>query len=191
MQRNHYAALTLATAALSASTVFAQAPTLLVQDGDNYPGFGDVIDVYNVDVNDSGSWIVEGRVDNAGTTSDVTVVDGVVIVQSGVTPLTAAGVPMGSVWSSLSECWQNNSNQILLGGIIGTSTNVLVLLDTDAAGNITGEALLAIEFTTMPQPTGPVVVMVGETWSFQCWFRDTSGGAATSNFTDGSSLTFQ
>jgi hypothetical protein len=41
-----------------------------------------------------------------------------------------------------------------------------------------------------PQPNGTVPVMAGETWSFQCWHRDVAGGAATSNFSEGVSLTF-
>ena len=41
----------------------------------------------------------------------------------------------------------------------------------------------------MPQPNGAVAASPGETWNFQCWFRDTApGGAATSNFTDGLAL---
>ncbi len=42
----------------------------------------------------------------------------------------------------------------------------------------------------MPQPAGPVAVVAGETRHFQCWFRDSVGGAATSNFSDGLSLLF-
>ncbi len=36
-----------------------------------------------------------------------------------------------------------------------------------------------------PQPA-----LAGETWNFQCWFRD-NNPALTSNFTDGLSVTFQ
>ncbi len=37
--------------------------------------------------------------------------------------------------------------------------------------------------------TGPVsVVQPGDTWNFQCWYRDTFN---TNNFTDGVSVTFQ
>jgi hypothetical protein len=44
--------------------------------------------------------------------------------------------------------------------------------------------------SSFPQPNGTVPVMAGETWSFQCWHRDVAGGAATSNFSAGVSLTF-
>lgn len=42
----------------------------------------------------------------------------------------------------------------------------------------------------LPQPTGPVAAMAGETWNFQAWFRDSVGGNATSNFTDGLEIQF-
>ncbi|MEM1453312.1 MAG: hypothetical protein AAGI22_29685, partial [Planctomycetota bacterium] len=42
----------------------------------------------------------------------------------------------------------------------------------------------------LPQPTGPVSAMPGETWYFQYWHRDSAGGAATSNFSNGCALFF-
>ena len=38
---------------------------------------------------------------------------------------------------------------------------------------------------------GAVAVVAGETWNFQGWHRDAVGGSATSNFTQGVSVTFQ
>lgn len=53
----------------------------------------------------------------------------------------------------------------------------------------TGGASLAIDLTDMPVP-GPGLnpVNPGETWHFTCWFRDVGN---TSNFTDGTAITFQ
>ena len=48
-----------------------------------------------------------------------------------------------------------------------------------------------VDAMALPQPTGPVVATVGETWHFQAWFRDSIGGQATSNFTDGWRVTWQ
>ncbi|MEZ6014080.1 MAG: formylglycine-generating enzyme family protein [Planctomycetota bacterium] len=43
----------------------------------------------------------------------------------------------------------------------------------------------------MPQSSGAVAVQAGESWSFQCWYRDAgSGGSATSNFSDGLEVLF-
>ena len=50
---------------------------------------------------------------------------------------------------------------------------------------------LAIDLTQLPQPTGPVTALPGESWNFTAWHRDTSGMGATSNFTDGLAVTFQ
>jgi hypothetical protein len=36
----------------------------------------------------------------------------------------------------------------------------------------------------MPSPTGFLTSAAGETWHFQCWYRDAFAGATTSNFTD-------
>ena len=45
---------------------------------------------------------------------------------------------------------------------------------------------LAIDLAAIP---GHGAVLSGETWNFQCWFRD-SNPSPTSNFTDGISVTF-
>ena len=47
-----------------------------------------------------------------------------------------------------------------------------------------------LDLTSVPQPMGSVAVLGGETWNFQAWFRDSSMGASTSNFSDGLEMTF-
>lgn len=56
---------------------------------------------------------------------------------------------------------------------------------SSAAGNL----ILPVDLTSIPM-TPPVAVQAGETWNFQCWYRDQNPGS-TSNFTDGVSVTFQ
>ena len=51
--------------------------------------------------------------------------------------------------------------------------------------------ILPIDVTAMPQPNGLVAAQAGETWSFQVWHRDSVMGQATSNFSDGVSVTFR
>ncbi|MCP3915755.1 MAG: hypothetical protein GY711_09385 [bacterium] len=46
---------------------------------------------------------------------------------------------------------------------------------------------LQVDLTALPV-NPPVAVQPGETWNFQCWYRDIGG---TNNFTDGISITFQ
>ena len=50
---------------------------------------------------------------------------------------------------------------------------------------------IAVDLTTMPQGSGFVSVVPGDTWHFQAWHRDVNGGQVTSNFTDGVAVTFQ
>ena len=78
-----------------------------------------------------------------------------------------------------------SQGNLCLGGAIGRNVGGQVV-NSGATGSVTVLAPLG----TMPQPLGPVAVLAGETWHFQCWFRDSVGGAATSNFSDGLSLLF-
>ena len=45
-----------------------------------------------------------------------------------------------------------------------------------------------VDLTRLPAGNVPVSAMVGETWSFQAWYRDSVGGQATANFTDAVSV---
>ena len=51
-----------------------------------------------------------------------------------------------------------------------------------------GEMIFTPDLTALPQNT---VFMPGETWNFQCWFRDVVGANFTSNTSDGLSITWQ
>lgn len=54
-----------------------------------------------------------------------------------------------------------------------------------------GEVELDIDLSNHPQPLGLVQVISGETWNFQCWYRDTVGGVSGSNFSSGLSIEFR
>lgn len=53
-----------------------------------------------------------------------------------------------------------------------------------------GCLVLPIDLTAIPQPSGFASVVAGDTWNFQTWFRDSVGGMATSNFSDGLEILF-
>jgi len=53
-----------------------------------------------------------------------------------------------------------------------------------------GIIALSGDLASIPQPMGPVPTMVGDTWNFQCWYRDVTGGMASSNFSNGLEVTF-
>ena len=56
---------------------------------------------------------------------------------------------------------------------------------------MTGGFQYMIDLNVHPTPTGIVQVQAGQTWNFQCWHRDSVGGAAVSNFSDAISIGFQ
>ncbi len=77
-----------------------------------------------------------------------------------------------------------SQGNLCLGGGIGRHAKQVA--NTGAAG----ELVLDLDLTALPRPNGTHSVVAGETWNFQCWFRDKNPGP-TSNFTDGLAVTFQ
>lgn len=75
---------------------------------------------------------------------------------------------------------------LCLGGSIGRYVGPGQVRQVDGAGL----ASLQIDLDTIPQPTGAVSGVVGETWNFQVWYRD-ANPMPTSNFTDGVSVVMQ
>ncbi|MEM8711697.1 MAG: hypothetical protein AAGG01_12145, partial [Planctomycetota bacterium] len=80
-----------------------------------------------------------------------------------------------------------SSGNLCMGGAVGRYVGAGQIQNSGSAGMIS----LPADLTQIPQPNGFVSVLAGETWNFQCWYRDsTMGGMPTSNFTDGLSITF-
>ncbi|MEE2938824.1 MAG: hypothetical protein VX460_00435 [Planctomycetota bacterium] len=53
-----------------------------------------------------------------------------------------------------------------------------------------GLITISVDLDRVPQSSGAVAVLAGETWNWQAWFRDVAGGSITSNFTNGVSVQF-
>ena len=79
-----------------------------------------------------------------------------------------------------------SAGNLCLGGSIGRYVGPGQIMNSGAQGSFS----LAIDLTSVPQPLGPVSVQAGETWNWQTWFRDSSMGVATSNFSDGVQIDF-
>ena len=80
------------------------------------------------------------------------------------------------------------------GGSIGTLCLGAPIGRFDAlvqGSGAAGQLVQRIDLTAIPFATGAQAAQAGETWSFQCWYRDTLVGLPTSNFTDAVSITFQ
>ncbi|MEM1448212.1 MAG: hypothetical protein AAF957_03275 [Planctomycetota bacterium] len=74
---------------------------------------------------------------------------------------------------------------LCLGGTIGSYRTEVQ--DSGASGQVS----LSLDLTAVPLASG-TSVMVGDTYNWTCWFRDTAsmGGGATTNFSDATSITF-
>ena len=103
--------------------------------------------------------------------------------------LRALGLPPNSFGFFLASTDQGfvaapggSQGNLCLGGAIGRYVGPGQIQNSGAGGTIS----LAIDNMQVPQPTGSVAIVAGETWNFQLWSRDISG----SNFTDGYEVTF-
>lgn len=106
--------------------------------------------------------------------------------------LTATMLPMNSAGYFIVSSMQGyvagpggSSGNLCLGGDIGRYVSQV------GNSGTSGQLTLDVDLTMIPQPTTTAVVQVGETWNFQCWYRDSIAGTATSNFSHGYTVTFE
>jgi hypothetical protein len=100
-------------------------------------------------------------------------------------PLNAAGYFLTSTTQGFTPNPGSSAGNLCLGGAIGRYSPQIMNSGT------TGSISIPIDLAALPTPTGPVAGVAGQTWNFQCWFRDTVGGSATSNFSNGLAVTLQ
>ncbi len=105
--------------------------------------------------------------------------------------LIASNIPSGATTlflvSSLDGFVMNPGGSVgnlCLGGTIGR-----FLMQVQNA-NGAGIAMIDVDLTALPQPTGTVAVQVGDTWRFQAWYRDAILGFPVSNMTNGLAIIF-
>lgn len=79
-----------------------------------------------------------------------------------------------------------SAGNLCLGGDIGRGVGGAVV-----NSGIFGSFDILVDLTDLPQPTGNVPALAGETWNFQAWFRDFANGQPTSNFSTAWQVTFQ
>ncbi len=113
------------------------------------------------------------------------------IAASNTLTLRATGLPLNSNGYFLVSATQANTPNpagsqgvLCLGGAIGR-----FLQQVQNSGQA-GEFSIPVNLTSLPQPNAPVAVVAGQTWNFQCWYRDANPGL-TSNFTSAVSVLFQ
>jgi hypothetical protein len=76
-----------------------------------------------------------------------------------------------------------SQGNLCLQGAVGRFNRPGEIMSSGAAG----EFSLDVDTSVLPSPNGLVGVQPGETWYFQCWYRDIG---PSSNFTNGVSMTF-
>ncbi|MEM6672887.1 MAG: hypothetical protein AAF726_08580 [Planctomycetota bacterium] len=77
-----------------------------------------------------------------------------------------------------------SAGNLCLGGTVG------LLLPPHPSGEA-GAFVRPVDLTSLPEPSGPVAALPGETWYFQCWHRDVVGGAAGTNFSRSAEVLFR
>ncbi|MEZ6015700.1 MAG: hypothetical protein R3F49_11335 [Planctomycetota bacterium] len=132
-------------------------------------------------------------VPNSSGASAVISAAGSLVVANNDFTLRAHSLPLNAFAFFITSQTQGNTpmaggstGTICLAGAVGRGVGNSIV-----SSGATGVVSVLADLTAMPQPTGSVAVMAGETWNFQCWYRDAVGGSATSNFSDGLSVTFQ
>ncbi|MBL6757966.1 MAG: hypothetical protein ISQ11_16330 [Planctomycetes bacterium] len=104
----------------------------------------------------------------------------------------AQGLPPNSIGYFLAS--QTLGNTPMAGGFQGTLCLGGSIGRLSGPGQVQGGGAcglfdLTMDLGLIPQPTGFVAVQPGESWSFQCWYRDGNPGP-TANFSDAVSVVF-
>lgn len=107
--------------------------------------------------------------------------------------MTVSSVPVGSFGFLITSQTQGfvanvggSAGNLCVVGSIGRYVGPGQIRMADASGSWS----LVLDLTQTPQPTALVPVLPGEAWNFQGWYRDTSMGMPTSNFTQGIEINF-
>ncbi|MEZ6017013.1 MAG: hypothetical protein R3F49_17980 [Planctomycetota bacterium] len=101
-------------------------------------------------------------------------------------PLNSFGFFLTSSGQAMTPNPGGSQGILCLGGLIGRYVGPGQIKNSGA----TGEFSLLLDLNQIPTPNGFVSAMVGQTRSFQAWYRDAINGVATSNFTNGLAVTF-
>jgi hypothetical protein len=119
---------------------------------------------------------------------------GTALVASNDVTLEASALPTNTFGYFLTSMSQGSlpnpggsQGTLCLSGSIGRYVGPGQIKNSGAAG----EFSLALNLTQTPTPSGLVSIAGGQTWHFQVWYRDSFGGAPTSNFTSAVSINFQ
>jgi hypothetical protein len=153
---------------------------IIIEKGD--PGSGSI----------GTSYCGPAAVNSTGTSGMLIGVGSPILANNNVT-LQASSLPMNSFGFFLTSRAQGfivmpggSQGNLCLSGSIGRYVGPGQIKNSGALGRFE----LPLNLNLIPQPAGAVPAQLGDTWNFQTWYRDVSGGIPTSNFTNGFSITF-
>ncbi|MEM1453094.1 MAG: hypothetical protein AAF726_21970 [Planctomycetota bacterium] len=100
-------------------------------------------------------------------------------------PQNAFGYAIASLNTAFTPNPGGSAGNLCLGGAIGRFNGQVQ--DSGTAGAVQ----VTLDLQNIPQPNGSTSAMAGDRWKFQYWTRDSFGGMATSNFSNGVVVNFQ
>ncbi len=101
-------------------------------------------------------------------------------------PLGQFGYFLASRNTGLISLPGNSDGNLCLGASVGRLNRFGEIKNSNAIGSFSDR----IDLGSIPQGQVTVLVLAGETWYFQGWFRDSAAGAGSSNFTDRVAIDF-
>lgn len=119
-------------------------------------------------------------------TGDVVVAVNDLVLTTRQLPASSLGYFLASLSVTPPAPVSGSAGLLCLGGGIGR----LVAPGQVLSASFTGTVRLSIGTLTLPQPTGSVPVVPGQTWYFQYWHRDLSA-AGDSNFSNAVRVVFR
>ncbi|MEZ6016422.1 MAG: lectin-like protein [Planctomycetota bacterium] len=122
-----------------------------------------------------------------GASGSVVVADNDLTLEASGLPINSFGFFLTSVTQATVPMPGGSQGTLCLGGAIGRYVAAGQIKNSGAQG----EFSLLLNLTQTPTPNGLIAVQAGQSRNFQAWYRDAVNGTATSNFTDGLSVTFQ
>lgn len=125
-----------------------------------------------------------GRAGTIQAVGSVHIVDSAVRLAAQDLPNSSNGYFLASLTSGFVPNAGNSQGTLCLGGTVGRFNQQIQFSANDGFFSIT------VDPNAIPQPNGTVPLVAGQTWRFQCWYRDANPGS-TSNFTNATAVTFQ
>ncbi len=127
-----------------------------------------------------------GSVARMSASGSLTASDNDVTIHAQSLPQSSAAFFLTSQTQSFVPNPGGSEGNLLLLGSIGRYVGPGQIQNAGSNGIIS----LALDLNQIPQPTGFVSAVAGESWNFQAWYRDVGTAGAVSNFTNGLSVTF-